>query len=40
MCIYPEHECEKTVVSNELGWGSVKFAPLEGLLAMLIATPL
>lgn len=43
MCIYPdypEHDCERTIVSNELGWGSVKFAPLEGFIAMLIATPL
>ena len=28
------------MVSNELGWGSVKFAPFEGFIAMLIATPL
>jgi hypothetical protein len=40
MCIYPEHDCEKTVTGNELGWGSIKIAPFEGFIAMLIATPL
>lgn len=40
MCVYPEHECEKTIVANEIGWGQVKIAIYEGFIAMAIATPI
>ena len=40
LCLYQDETCEKTVLKEEEGWGTIQFSYIKSLLAIAISTPI